>query len=176
MHSGPWWRSKARGLGLAPGSRHARGHNARATCGQPMRGLGTNVITDIICAICAKLCTFMIICAHACAVRTGVCCGRTAAHGHKLWPFWLIVPFYAQNYAQNYALIMQNYALVIMLYAQLCKRDLLMHRTMTNYAHYVTIYAIICPSYAQLCTIMLKLCPKLCIIMPRNVQWEYSGP
>ena len=81
------------------------------------------------------------------------------------------MPFYAQNYAQNYALIMQNYALVIMLYAQLCKRALLMHRTMTNYAHYVTSYAIICPNYAQLCTIMLKLCPKLCIIMPRNVQW-----
>jgi hypothetical protein len=85
------------------------------------------------------------------------------------------MPFYAQNYAQNYALIMQNYALVIMLYAQLCKRDLLMHRIMTNCAHYVTSYAIICPNYAQLCTIMLKLCPKLCIIMPRNVQWDPLG-
>ena len=92
------------------------------------------------------------------------------------WASWLLngfqivhfMPFYAQNYAQNYALIMQNYALVIMLCAQLCKRALLMHRTMTDYAHYVTSYAIICPNYAQLCTIMLKLCPKLCIIMPRN--------
>ena len=99
------------------------------------------------------------------------------------WASWLLngfqivhfMPFYAQNYAQNYALIMQNYALVITLYAQLCKRTLLMHRTMTNYAHYVTSYAIICPNYAQLCTIMLKLCPKLCIIMPRNVQWAI-GP
>ena len=100
------------------------------------------------------------------------------------WASWLLnsvqivhfMPFYAQNYAQNYALIMQNYALVIMLYAQLCKRDLLMHRTMTEYAHYVTSYAIICPNYAQLCTIMLKLCSKLCIdiIMPRNVQWAIS--
>ena len=89
------------------------------------------------------------------------------------WASWLLntvqivhfMPFYAQNYAQNYALIMQNYALAIMLYAQLCKRALLMHRTMTNYAHYVTSYAIICPNYAQLCSIMLKLCPKLCIIM-----------
>ena len=90
------------------------------------------------------------------------------------WTSWLLngfqivhfMPFYAQNYAQNYALIMQNYALVIMLYAQLCKRALVMHHTMTNYAHYVvTSYAIICPNYAQLCSIMLKLCPKLCIIM-----------
>ena len=69
---------------------------------------------------------------------------------------------------------MQNYALVIMLYAQSCKRALVMHHTMTGYAHYVTSYAIICPNYAQLCTIMLKLCPKLCIIMPRNVQWDVT--
>ena len=78
-----------------------------------------------------------------------------------------------KNYAQNYALklIMQNYALVIMLYAQLCKRALLMHRTMTNYAHYVTSYAIICPNYAQLCTIMHNYAPNyasLCLEM-------YSG-
>ena len=49
------------------------------------------------------------------------------------WASWLLngfqimhfMPFYAQNYAQNYALIMQNYAFVIMLYAQLCKKTLL---------------------------------------------------
>ena len=97
------------------------------------------------------------------------------------WASWLLngfqivhfMPFYAQNYAQNYALIMQNYALVIMLYAQLCKRALLMHRTMTNYAHYVTSCAIICPNYAQLCSSYAPNYASLCLEMysgaPRDV-------
>ena len=97
------------------------------------------------------------------------------------WASWLLhgfqivhfMPFYAQNYAQNYALIMQNYALVIMLYAQLCKRTLLMHRTMTNYAHYVTSYAIICPNYAQLCSIMLNYAPNYALLyLENNVLWR----
>ena len=89
------------------------------------------------------------------------------------WASWLLngfqivhfMPFYAQNYAQNYALIMQNYALVIMLYAQLCKRALLMHRTMTNYAHYGTGYATICPNYAQFCPNYASNYASLCLEM-----------
>ena len=77
------------------------------------------------------------------------------------WASWLLngfqivhfMPFYAQNYAQNYALIMQNYALVIMFYAQLCKRARLctaLRQIMHNMALVMPQYAQVMHNYAQI--------------------------